>query len=113
MIQIGQSDLGLLDRSYYLNESDVTKAYRQYIRNFALAFATDKSMINSDVAAIFEFEKKIAMVIISYYSHVLHLMTRAYHLLCSIIGHPMNKLLVITRLFIRRSIISHLSSMPR
>ncbi|CAF3834479.1 unnamed protein product [Rotaria magnacalcarata] len=60
-ILIGQSDLGLLDRSYYVNESDVTKAYRQFIRNFALAFATDRSMINHDVNAIFNFEKTIAM----------------------------------------------------
>ncbi|CAF3796452.1 unnamed protein product [Rotaria socialis] len=59
-IRIGQSDLGLLDRSYYVNESDVTKAYRQFIQNFALALATDRSMINNDVNDIFNFEKTIA-----------------------------------------------------
>jgi len=62
MLQIGQSSLGLIDRSYYVNESEVTKAYRTFMKNLALALTNDTSMIDNDVNNIFEFEKTISQV---------------------------------------------------
>jgi predicted metalloendopeptidase len=61
--EIGQSNLGLEDRSYYQSESDVTIAYRHFIRNLALAMSNTTTTIDDDVNEIFEFEKTFAKVI--------------------------------------------------
>lgn len=60
--QIGQSSLGLEDRSYYNRDSHVTVAYREFMRGIALALTNSTSMIDDDVKEIFEFEKHIAKV---------------------------------------------------
>lgn len=60
--QIAQSDLGLEQRQYYLNESKSTEAYRQFLRDLAMILANDTRMIETDVRETYEFEKKIAQV---------------------------------------------------
>ena len=62
--EIGQSSLGLEDRSYYDRESSVTVAYREFMKGIALALANSTSIIDDDVKEIFEFEKHIAKVAI-------------------------------------------------
>jgi hypothetical protein len=62
MLQIGHSDLGLGDRSYYPEETDVMIAYRQFMQDLARALTNATSTIDDDVNATFEFEKTIAMV---------------------------------------------------
>ncbi len=52
-----------MDRNYYLNESDITRAYRQFMQDLTLALTNDTSMISNDVNAVFEFEKLISKVI--------------------------------------------------
>ncbi|CAF4462425.1 unnamed protein product, partial [Adineta steineri] len=42
-IYVGQGSLGLSDRSYYINETGITQAYRQYMKNIALALTNDTS----------------------------------------------------------------------
>jgi hypothetical protein len=80
MLQIGQSDLGLEHRNYYIGESKVTKAYQQYMRNVALEMTNMTSMIDSDVTGIFEFEKKIAKVSFCLLLDTLHLNSlKQYH----------------------------------
>ncbi|CAF1075040.1 unnamed protein product [Adineta ricciae] len=59
-IRVGQSELGLEQRQYYLNESQATRAYRQFINDLALALSNDSTTIEDDVRDIYEFEKKIA-----------------------------------------------------
>ena len=63
VFQIGQSELGLEQRQYYLNESQATRAYRQFINDLALALSNNSTTIEQDVRDIYEFEKKIASVI--------------------------------------------------
>lgn len=60
--QIGQGDLGLSDRSYYINETRNTIAYRQLWKNIAFELTNDTSMIDKDVNDTFDFEKTIAQV---------------------------------------------------
>ena len=62
LFQIGQGNIGLEDRNYYVNETNVTKAYRQFIQDLSLALTNDTSMIDNDVTDIFEFEQEIAKV---------------------------------------------------
>ncbi|CAF0840982.1 unnamed protein product [Rotaria sordida] len=59
-IEIGQSDLALGQKQYYANETNITIAYRQLIRELAMALGNDTSMIDHDVNDIFEFEKNIS-----------------------------------------------------
>ncbi len=59
-IRISQNNLALGDRNYYFNESDVTRAYRQFMRELALALTNDTSMIENDVNATYTFEQTIA-----------------------------------------------------
>ncbi|CAF0838473.1 unnamed protein product [Rotaria sordida] len=59
-IEIGQSDLALGQKQYYANETNITIAYRQLIRELAMALGNDTSMIDQDVNDIFEFEKNIS-----------------------------------------------------
>jgi predicted metalloendopeptidase len=65
IFQIGQSDLGLKDRSYYTKEDEVTIAYKDYIRDLAQALNNGVSVNDIDVNAIFDFEKEIAQVNLS------------------------------------------------
>ncbi|CAF0895927.1 unnamed protein product [Rotaria sordida] len=58
--RIGQSDLALGQKQYYANETNITIAYRQLIRELAMALGNDTSMIDQDVNDIFEFEKNIS-----------------------------------------------------
>ncbi|CAF2049942.1 unnamed protein product [Rotaria magnacalcarata] len=57
---IGQSDIGLGQRQYYSNESKITIAYREFIRDLAKELSDDTSMVDTDVNEIFAFEKEIA-----------------------------------------------------
>jgi predicted metalloendopeptidase len=59
-VRISQNVLALGDRNYYFNESDVTRAYRQFMRDLALALANDTSMIEDDVNDIYTLEQTIA-----------------------------------------------------
>ncbi|UJR21017.1 hypothetical protein I4U23_024117 [Adineta vaga] len=59
-IYIGQSSLGLKDRSYYMNETQITQAYRNYMKSLALVLTNDTSMIDHDIIDIYDFEKTIA-----------------------------------------------------
>ncbi|CAF3718768.1 unnamed protein product [Adineta steineri] len=59
-IEMGQGDLGLGQKQYYMSETPVTIAYRQFMTDVAKALTNDTSMIAQDVTDIFEFEKTIA-----------------------------------------------------
>ncbi|CAF0871999.1 unnamed protein product [Rotaria sordida] len=59
-IEIGQGDLGLGPRDYYNSETNITVAYRRFIRDLATALANNPSWIDNDVKDIFEFEKTIS-----------------------------------------------------
>lgn len=61
---MGQGDLGLGQKQYYMNETPVTIAYRQFMTDLAKVLAKDTSAIAQDVNDIFQFEKMIAEVII-------------------------------------------------
>ncbi|CAF3637496.1 unnamed protein product [Rotaria sordida] len=56
----GQGDLGLGTRDYYNSETNITVAYRRFIRDLATALANNPSWIDNDVKDIFEFEKTIS-----------------------------------------------------
>ncbi len=73
-IYIGQSSLGLKDRAYYLNESNVTRAYRQFIKDLSLLLTNDTSMIDNDVQQIFDFEKTLAKVYVIHLHHCIYLL---------------------------------------
>jgi hypothetical protein len=74
--KIGQSSLGLEDRSHYKYESDITVAYREFIREVALILTNRTLTIDEDINQIFEFEKTIAQVILFRYTKSL-----SYHFL--------------------------------
>lgn len=59
---MGQGELGLESKDYYKSETPVTVQYRQFMRDLAKAFASDPSMIEQDVADIYQFEQDIAKV---------------------------------------------------
>ncbi|UJR11165.1 hypothetical protein I4U23_015346 [Adineta vaga] len=59
-IEMGQGDLGLGQNHYYMSETPVTIAYRQFMTDLAKALANDTSSIAQDVTDIYEFEKTIA-----------------------------------------------------
>ncbi|CAF1121062.1 unnamed protein product [Rotaria sp. Silwood1] len=59
-IEIGQGDLGLGERQYYTSETNITEAYRRFMRDLTTALANNPSWIDNDVDNIFEFEKKIS-----------------------------------------------------
>ncbi|UJR10830.1 hypothetical protein I4U23_015017 [Adineta vaga] len=59
-ISVGQGSLGLPQRQYYANETDITIAYRQFMRSLASLLTNDTIMIDQDVDEIFEFERSIA-----------------------------------------------------
>jgi hypothetical protein len=95
----------LRDRNYYLNESDITRAYRQHMRDLALALTNDVSMVNNDVDAIFEFEQLISKVIL--YSCTCRL---SHFILNSTFGRLSNKVLVMKKRFEQQSVICRLQS---
>ena len=64
LFQIGQGNLGLGQKQYYMSETPVTIAYRQFMQSLAEALADDKTMIVQDVNDMFEFEKTIAKVLV-------------------------------------------------
>ncbi|CAF3835985.1 unnamed protein product, partial [Adineta steineri] len=57
---IGQGDLGLGEREYYMNESKITVAYRRCIFDLASILSNDTSTIEQDVNDMYEFEKELA-----------------------------------------------------
>ncbi|CAF0827881.1 unnamed protein product [Adineta steineri] len=59
-LRITQSDLGLGQREYYMNESKITVAYRRYMFDLASLLSNDTSTIEQDVNDMYEFEKEIA-----------------------------------------------------
>jgi predicted metalloendopeptidase len=64
-IRVSQNSLALGDRNYYFNESDVTRAYRQFMRDLALALTNDTSMIEDDVNNTYTFEQTIARFVLT------------------------------------------------
>ncbi|CAF1238982.1 unnamed protein product [Adineta steineri] len=59
VLTIGQGDLGLGEREYYMSESKITVAYRRYMFDLASILSNDTSTIEQDVNDIYEFEKQI------------------------------------------------------
>lgn len=59
-IVIGQGSLGLPQRRYFENETDVTIAYRNLIRNLAKELSTSTTTIETDINEMFQFEKDIS-----------------------------------------------------
>ncbi|CAF0728323.1 unnamed protein product [Adineta steineri] len=59
-LRITQSDLGLGQREYYMNESKITVAYRRYMFDLVSILSNDTSTIEQDVKDMYEFEKEIA-----------------------------------------------------
>ena len=62
LTQVSQSDLALEQRDYYARESNITVAYRQFIRDLTRALTSDSSAIDKDVQDIYDFEAQIAKV---------------------------------------------------
>ncbi|UJR12864.1 hypothetical protein I4U23_017038 [Adineta vaga] len=65
LFNIGQGNLGLEDRSYYINDTKITKSYRQFMRNIIIALNNDISINDIDIDNIFNFEKSIAQSFLS------------------------------------------------
>ncbi|CAF2118844.1 unnamed protein product [Rotaria magnacalcarata] len=60
-IRISQSDLALEQRQYYVNETKLTNAYRQFMHDLAASLTNDTTAIDNDVQDMYEFEKKISL----------------------------------------------------
>ena len=71
---MGQGTLGFPQRQYYENETAITAAYRQFIRDLAKQLSNDTSLIDQDVEEIYAFEKNIAQVRISSISYALKIL---------------------------------------
>ena len=76
--QLGQGTLGLQETEYYNNETAITEAYRQFMRDLAAELSNDTSAITNDVRDMFLLEKAIAQVIHSL--HAFHSIIRHLHL---------------------------------
>jgi predicted metalloendopeptidase len=61
-IVVGQGSLGLPQRRYFLNETNIIAAYKTFIQALATELTNDTSAILNDVNDMFEFEKSISMV---------------------------------------------------
>lgn len=61
-IELGQGTLGLQETEYYNNETAITEAYRQFMRDLAAELSNDTSAITNDVRDMFLLEKAIAQV---------------------------------------------------
>ncbi|CAF1624746.1 unnamed protein product [Rotaria sp. Silwood1] len=59
-IRVYQSDIALAQRSNYLNETKVTRSYRQFIQDVASALAVGRIVNSSEVDDIYNFEKLIS-----------------------------------------------------
>jgi hypothetical protein len=62
LLQIDPSHLNLGYRSFYTEQSQVAKIYREFIRDLVLALTNNISKIDADVNAIVNLEKEIAKV---------------------------------------------------
>ena len=102
--KISQSSLALEDRSYYNSESDVTIAYRHFIRNLALSMSNTTSTIDDDVNDIFQFEKSISKVILLFDLYNISLIFFYF----SIIGHEQNDVIEEMKLFKQQLAIFHI-----
>lgn len=60
--QVGQGDLGLGQRNYYVNDTPVNAAYQKFMRDLAMALANDTTMVEQDVKDMYAFEKNLAQV---------------------------------------------------
>jgi membrane metallo-endopeptidase-like protein 1 len=60
-IVVGQGTLGLPQRRYFINETDIITAYQTFIKDLAKALTNDTTTIEQDAKDIFEFEKNISM----------------------------------------------------
>ncbi|UJR20406.1 hypothetical protein I4U23_023537 [Adineta vaga] len=59
-IELAQGTLGLQETEYYNNETAITEAYRQFMRDLAGALSNDTSAITNDARDMFLLEKSIA-----------------------------------------------------
>ncbi|CAF3841000.1 unnamed protein product [Rotaria sp. Silwood1] len=59
-IRVYQSDIALAQRANYLNETKVTKAYRQFIHDVAVALRNNIEINSTEVDEIYNFEKQIS-----------------------------------------------------
>lgn len=60
--KLGQGTLGLENREYYENHSDITTAYRQFMIDFASLLTNDSHTIVNDVYSVYLLEKQISEV---------------------------------------------------
>ncbi|CAF4001934.1 unnamed protein product [Adineta steineri] len=60
VLKIGRGDLGLGKPEYYMNESKITMAYRQYMFDLASILSNDTSTIEQDVNDVYKLEKEFA-----------------------------------------------------
>ena len=104
--QVSQSDLALEQRDYYARESNITVAYRLFIRDFTRALTNDASMIDNDVQDIYDFEAQIAKVS-SMFTRAPHSTSRDF----SSTGRRLNNAIDETKPFARLSVISTPNSM--
>lgn len=62
-MKIGQGTLGLPQRQYYENETAITAAYRDFMKNLAIQLTNETlTSIDDDVREVFQFEKNISEV---------------------------------------------------
>lgn len=54
--------MGLTDKDYYINDTDVNRAYRQFMKDLATVLTNDTSAIETDVANMYTFEETISQV---------------------------------------------------
>ena len=104
LFKVGQGTLGLPQRQYYANESDLTVAYRHFMWELARALTNDTLMLEQDVEDIFQFEKNISRVRLSQIKYCI-----SFILLYSIIGQMMNNELEIMKQFEQQLLIFHLN----
>ena len=62
IFQIGQGGLGLTDKDYYINDTGINLAYRQFMKDLATALTNETSAIDGDVADMYTLEKNISQV---------------------------------------------------
>jgi predicted metalloendopeptidase len=97
-IRVSQEGLALEDRTYYLTESNITQAYRKFMKDIALTLTNDISMIDNDVNSIYAFEQLISKVIIFRCKYSL-----SHFFPHSTFGHIPNKMHVMKKLFEQHS----------
>ena len=66
LLKLGQSDLALSNRQDYLDANKpVNAAYQTLIREFAQTLTDDPSTIDADLNAMYDFERRLAQVIVT------------------------------------------------